>query len=109
MFCPSLHLASTTRVVLSSAKIYSQSLKEQRKLCMPVEITRSDTSPSIYFLNGRPQSIFRYPAPTETAPMESLLTIIKQETDEAELHRVITCQQVFELRVVGAINRHLTC
>lgn len=76
---------------------------------MPVATTRSDTSLGIHSPNERPQSVFRYPAPTEKALMESLPAIIKQELDEAELHRVIACQQVFELKAVGAINRHLTC
>lgn len=94
--------------MLSLAKIYSQSLKEaQRNLCMLVEITRSDTSLGIRFLHKRP--LQRYPTPTEMALMESLLAIIKQELDEAKLHRVTACQQVFELKVVGAIKRHLTC
>jgi len=54
-------------------------------------------------------SLQRHPASTEAALMESLLAITKQELDEAKLHGVIACQQVFELKVVGAINRHFTC
>lgn len=41
--------------------------------------------------------------------MESRQAITKQELDEAKLHRVLGCQQVFEQKVVGAINRHFTC
>lgn len=78
---------------------------------MLVEVTSSEASLYICFLNEGPQrkSLQRSHTSTEMALMVSFLAITKQELDEAKPFSVIACQQVLERKVVGAINRHFTC
>lgn len=113
MFSPTLHFASanTSYAFISQNKftVSKRTTKKSLHACRDDE----KRSKSTHLLSQREameqESLQRHPASTEMALMQSLLAITNQELDEAKLRRVIACQQVFELKVVGAINRHFTC